>query len=68
MSGLVGHMALVLANYRLKTNQIMIWKATELYDFFFFFLRKVSVIIEHICKLSRVCTCTYAQGEFLLGS
>lgn len=46
----------------------MIWKATELYDFFFFFLRKVSVIIEHICKLSRVCTCTYAQGEFLLGS
>lgn len=68
MSGLVGHMALVLANYRLKTNQLMIWKATELYDFFFFFLRKVSVIIEHICKLSRVCTCTYAQGEFLLGS
>lgn len=46
----------------------MIWKATELYDFFFFFLRKVSVIIEHIYKLSRVCTCTYAQGEFLLGS
>lgn len=66
MSGLVGHMALVLANYRLKTNQLMIWKATELYDIFF--LRKVSVIIEHIYKLSRVCTCTYAQGEFLLGS